>query len=76
MGRELKMIRAFLKDADMKTIRGEMQKHWVKPVRDLAYDIVDVFDNAVLLKVEVPQERGHREIFQENSENPGSPRTR
>jgi ABC-type multidrug transport system fused ATPase/permease subunit len=61
MRRELNRIQAFLKDADKKTIRDELQKHWVKEVRDLAYDIEDIIDNALLLEVEVPQENTSNE---------------
>jgi signal recognition particle GTPase len=53
--RELSRIQAFLKDADKKTIRDEMQKQWVKEVRELAYDIEDAIDNALLLEEEVSQ---------------------
>ncbi|XP_078158279.1 disease resistance protein RPP13-like [Carex rostrata] len=47
---ELSWIKAFLKDADMKQIVNEMEKLWVKMVRDVAYDIEDVIDNALLSK--------------------------
>jgi disease resistance protein RPM1 len=53
---ELGWIQAFLKDADKKKIRNQMQKHWVKEVRDLACDIEDAIDNALLLEEEVSQE--------------------
>jgi Rx N-terminal domain len=43
------------KDKNRK-IRNELQKHWVKEVKDLAYDIEDAIDNALLLEEEVPQE--------------------
>jgi disease resistance protein RPM1 len=56
LGRELGWIRAFLKDADKKKLRNQMQKHWVKEVRDLACDIEDAIDNALLLEEEVSQE--------------------
>ncbi|XP_078174135.1 disease resistance protein RPP13-like [Carex rostrata] len=49
--RELSWIRAFIKDADMMRIVNEVEKHWVNEVKDLAYDIQDVIDNASLLKV-------------------------
>jgi flagellar biosynthesis GTPase FlhF len=61
MRRELNRIQAFLKDADKKTIKDDLQKHWVKEVRDLAYDIEDVIDNAILLEVEVAQENTSNE---------------
>ncbi|XP_078158273.1 disease resistance protein RPP13-like [Carex rostrata] len=51
LSRELGWIQAFLKDADMKRIVNETEKHWVKAVRDIAYDIEDVIDNALFLKV-------------------------
>jgi flagellar biosynthesis GTPase FlhF len=54
--RELDWIRAFLKDADKKKLRNQMQKHWVKEVRDLACDIEDAIDNALLLEEQVSQE--------------------
>ncbi|XP_078149142.1 disease resistance protein RPP13-like [Carex rostrata] len=51
LSRELSWIQSFLKDADMKKIINEGEKHWVKEVRDIAYDIEDVIDNAIFLKV-------------------------
>ncbi|XP_078158266.1 putative disease resistance RPP8-like protein 2 isoform X2 [Carex rostrata] len=48
---ELSWIKTFLKDADMKQIVNEMEKLWVKKVRDVAYDIEDAIDNALLLNV-------------------------
>ncbi|XP_078162254.1 disease resistance protein RPP13-like [Carex rostrata] len=48
---ELRWIKAFLKDADMKRIVNETEKLWVKEVRDVAYDIEDVIDNALLLNI-------------------------
>jgi flagellar biosynthesis GTPase FlhF len=59
--RELSRIQAFLKDADKKKIKNERQKHWVKEVRDLAYDIEDAIDNALLLEEEVSQENTSKE---------------
>ncbi|XP_078158271.1 disease resistance protein RPP13-like isoform X2 [Carex rostrata] len=47
----LSWIKAFLKDADMKQIINERENLWVKKVRDIAYDIEDVIDNAFFLKV-------------------------
>jgi Rx N-terminal domain/NB-ARC domain len=42
--RELDWIRAFLKDADRKRIEDEMQKQWVREVREVAYRIEDAMD--------------------------------
>ncbi|XP_078159156.1 disease resistance protein RPP13-like [Carex rostrata] len=65
LSRELSRIQAFLKDADMKQIVNERQKHWVKEVRDVAYDIEDVIDNAFFLKVsETPSKELSRGGFQ------------
>ncbi|XP_078158272.1 disease resistance protein RPP13-like [Carex rostrata] len=50
LSRELGWIQSFLKDADMKQIVNEREKHWVKEVKDVAYDIEDVLDNAFFLK--------------------------
>ncbi|XP_078152566.1 putative disease resistance RPP8-like protein 2 [Carex rostrata] len=50
LSRELGWIQSFLKDADMKNIVNEREKYWVKEVRDIAYDIEDVIDNASFLK--------------------------
>ncbi|XP_078158137.1 putative disease resistance RPP13-like protein 3 [Carex rostrata] len=59
LDRELSRIKAFLKDADMKQIVNEREKQWVKEVRDVAYDIEDVIDNVLFLKVpENPSRRG------------------
>ncbi|XP_078158853.1 putative disease resistance RPP13-like protein 3 [Carex rostrata] len=53
LSRELRWIQAFLKDADMKQVVSETQKNWVNEVRDIAYDIEDVIDNAFFLKAPV-----------------------
>jgi flagellar biosynthesis GTPase FlhF len=59
--RELIRIQAFLKDADRKQIQDEMQKQWVKEVRDVAYWIEDVIDTFLC---EVPQKKpGKREAI-------------
>jgi signal recognition particle GTPase len=59
--RELNRIQAFLKDADRKQIQDEMQKQWVKEVRDVAYWIEDVIDTFLC---EVPQKKpGKRETL-------------
>ncbi|XP_078170453.1 putative disease resistance RPP8-like protein 2 [Carex rostrata] len=51
LSRELSRIKSFLKDADMMQTLNERQKNWVNEVRDVAYDIEDVIDNAHFLKV-------------------------
>jgi Rx N-terminal domain/NB-ARC domain len=59
--RELNRIKAFLKDADRKQIQDEMQKQWVKEVRDVAYSIEDVIDTFLC---EIPQKKpGKREAI-------------
>ncbi|KAJ4750519.1 Disease resistance family protein [Rhynchospora pubera] len=51
---ELSWIRAFLKDADRKSNSGdERQRHWVKEIREVAYDIEDAIDKACLLGIEM-----------------------
>ncbi|XP_078170454.1 disease resistance protein RPP13-like [Carex rostrata] len=50
LSRELSRIKSFLKDADMMQTLNERQKNWVNEVRDVAYDIEDVIDNAHFLK--------------------------
>jgi disease resistance protein RPM1 len=57
LSRELRWIQTFLKDADMKHL-NEREKHWVQEVRDIAYDIEDVIDNAIFLKVPENPSRG------------------
>ncbi|XP_078149111.1 disease resistance protein RPP13-like [Carex rostrata] len=62
LSRELSWIQSFLKDADMKHIINEREKHWVNEVRDIAYDIEDVIDNAIFLKVPENPARGYSRI--------------
>ncbi|XP_078170456.1 disease resistance protein RPP13-like isoform X1 [Carex rostrata] len=50
LSRELSRIKSFLKDADMMQTLYERQKNWVNEIRDVAYDIEDVIDNAHFLK--------------------------
>ncbi|KAJ4802850.1 hypothetical protein LUZ62_015416 [Rhynchospora pubera] len=50
---ELGWIQAFLKDADIKNNNGdERQRHWVKEIREVAYDIEDTIDKACYLGIE------------------------
>ncbi|KAJ4802327.1 Disease resistance protein (CC-NBS-LRR class) family [Rhynchospora pubera] len=51
---ELGWIQAFLKDADRKNNSGdERQRHWVKEMREVAYDIEDAIDKACVLGIKV-----------------------
>ncbi|KAJ4802326.1 Disease resistance protein (CC-NBS-LRR class) family [Rhynchospora pubera] len=51
---ELGWIQAFLKDADRKNNNGdERQRHWIKEIREVAYDIEDTIDKACLLGIEM-----------------------
>ncbi|KAJ1693569.1 hypothetical protein LUZ63_010267 [Rhynchospora breviuscula] len=51
---ELGWIQAFLKDADRKNNNGdELQRHWVKEIREVAYDIEDTIDKACFLGIEM-----------------------
>ncbi|XP_078159293.1 putative disease resistance RPP13-like protein 3 [Carex rostrata] len=44
MQQELRLIQAYLRDADSKSHKNESVKEWVKQVRDIAHRIEDVID--------------------------------
>ncbi|XP_078158846.1 disease resistance protein RPP8-like [Carex rostrata] len=44
MQKELRLIQAYLRDADSKSNKNELVKEWVKQVRDIAHRIEDVID--------------------------------
>ncbi|XP_072995085.1 probable disease resistance RPP8-like protein 2 [Typha latifolia] len=46
--RELRGLLCFLKDADSKQKKDEKVKHWLKDIRDVAYETEDVIDNFLL----------------------------
>ncbi|MCL7048937.1 hypothetical protein MKW94_021274, partial [Papaver nudicaule] len=46
---ELKRMLCFLKDADAKDRQGdERVRHWIKDIRDLAFDAEDVIETYIL----------------------------
>ncbi|KAJ4796474.1 Disease resistance protein (CC-NBS-LRR class) family [Rhynchospora pubera] len=57
MGRVLCWAQAFLKDADKSRRLNERQKHWVRLVRDVAYDIEDVIDSFLSLELDAQRKR-------------------
>ncbi|GFY91963.1 hypothetical protein Acr_08g0003590 [Actinidia rufa] len=63
---ELQVIKPFLKDADEKAARGELDevaKAWVKQVRQVSHQIEDVIDEYMLHLAKRPQRRGFIGFF-------------
>ncbi|KAJ6845188.1 putative disease resistance protein isoform X3 [Iris pallida] len=46
--RELQRMQCFLRDADTKRKRDERVKHWVKEIREVAYEAEDVIDTFII----------------------------
>ncbi|KAJ3691609.1 hypothetical protein LUZ61_020773 [Rhynchospora tenuis] len=55
LGKELGWIQTFLKDADRNnnSTGDEHQRHWLKEIRDVVYDIEDAIVKACLLGIEM-----------------------
>ncbi|XP_078158849.1 disease resistance protein RPP13-like [Carex rostrata] len=49
MQKELRLIQAYLRDADSKSHKNESVKEWVKQVRDIAHRIEDVIDTFLVV---------------------------
>ncbi|GFY91641.1 hypothetical protein Acr_08g0000370 [Actinidia rufa] len=63
---ELQVIKPFLRDADERDARGELDegvKAWVKQVRQVSHHIEDIIDEYMLHLAECPQRRGFIGFF-------------
>ncbi|KAA8549815.1 hypothetical protein F0562_001499 [Nyssa sinensis] len=59
---ELRMMKCFLKDADLRQNEDQMLRHWVGEIREMAYDVEDVVEIFVF-KVESQRRGGMRNIL-------------
>ncbi|KAJ4783157.1 Disease resistance protein (CC-NBS-LRR class) family [Rhynchospora pubera] len=68
---ELGWIQAFLKDADRKNNSGdERQRHWVKGMREVAYDIEDAIDKACVLGIKVRESQSMTGVLKKMFKSP------
>ncbi|XP_021763073.1 disease resistance protein RPM1-like isoform X2 [Chenopodium quinoa] len=61
IGNELRSIKVFLKDAELRAEENDGVKEWVRQVRDIAYQIEDVIDEHLLLQY--PHDHPYHQCF-------------
>ncbi|KAJ6804044.1 putative disease resistance protein isoform X3 [Iris pallida] len=61
--RELQRMQCFLRDADTKRKRDERVKHWVKEIRDVAYEAEDVIDTFIINAADTHRGRRRPGVF-------------